>query len=456
MSKGKAMVDRQVGRACLLLCVLGSLLILPAAPPMQAQMNSTRGTIIVGLATDIPPFAAQAENGQVIGFDVELFKLLARTAGLRVAYEAVPFAQLIPGVATRLYDAAIGCMAATDARKTLVDFSAGYLTTGSILVVAADHSPLTTIAELTAETRVSALAESASWRLLTQESSAEVIAVATLDEALALAAARSVDAALVEEIAAERFMRLHPEIRLQRTSGLITPNQCAIAVSKDNPQLLLELNAALTRLKNNGKYLALYRRWFGNRPLDGPHAVVLPTQLITTTPTTAFPADPRTEAALGAYSLTLLTEPTTYQLIELGSTGEWLEGEVVTSAATLQGITTLAASQQALRRGTWHVVQLDPVAMTVQITATLSLSATATSNALAPTALPPPSAQITAAATGNDSTRPELVPLRKEYQVTIAADGKLTGNAILYQSATPTSTQLITTTYSLVGQRIIY
>lgn len=449
------MVDRQVGRACLLLCVLGSLLILPAAPPMQAQMNSTRGTIIVGLATDIPPFAAQAENGQVIGFDVELFKLLARTAGLRVAYEAVPFAQLIPGVATRLYDAAIGCMAATDARKTLVDFSAGYLTTGSILVVANDHPPLTAIAELTPETRVSALAESASWRLLTQESSAEVVAVTTLDEALALAAARSVDAALVEEIAAERFMRLHPEIRLQRTSGLITPNQCAIAVSKDNPQLLLELNAALTRLKNNGKYLTLYRRWFGNRPFDGPHAVVQPSPVITTTPTTALPADPLVEAALGAYRVTRLTEPTTYQLIELRPTGEWLEGEVITSTATLQGLTALAATQQALRLGNWHVVQRDPVAMTVQITATLPLSATATSDPLAPAALTRLLDRIITATVGTASMRPKLVPLRKEYQVTIEADGKLTGNAILYQSALSTSTQFITTTYPLVGQRIM-
>jgi len=444
------------GRACLLLCILGSLLILPAAHPIQAQMNSTRGTIIIGVATDVPPFAAQAENGQVIGFDVELIKLLTRTAGLRVAYEAVPFTQLIPGVATRLYDATIGCIAATDARKSLVDFSTGYLTTGNILVVATDHPPLTTIAELTPENRVSVLAESASWRLLTQASNAEVVAVTTLAEALALAAARSVDAALVEEIAAERYMRLHPEIRLQRTSGLISPSQCAIAVSKDSPQLLLELNAALTRLKNNGKYLALYRRWFGNRPLEGPRATVLPSTASTTTLATAAPADPLVEATLGVYRLTLLTAPATYQLIELGATGEWLAGEVVANAAPLQGITTLAASQQASRRGTWQIAQRDPVAMTVQITATLPLSAPSASALLIDGGVATPLPQtIPTTATGNQEAW-QTAPLRQEYQMTIQADGKVTGSTILYHSTMPTSTQLITTTYSFVGQRMIY
>ncbi len=269
------------------LCLLCGLLLLPAPAPAQAQsgttggtMSTTRGgTFIIGVAMDMPPFAAQAANGQSIGFDLDLLKTLVRTAGLRVSYEAVPFIQLIPGVATQLYDAAIGCITDTEERRALVDFSSPYFTTGSVFAVAAESTPLYDLTDLTPETTVSTMSESASWRFLQAQGTAEVVAAASPQAALELAAARVTDAAFVDEIIADRYIRTRPESRLRSVSGLVTTGHCAIAVSKGNPRLLLELNAALTRLQNNGKYLTIYRRWFGSRPLAGPRPASRPVSM---------------------------------------------------------------------------------------------------------------------------------------------------------------------------------
>jgi ABC-type amino acid transport substrate-binding protein len=440
--------------------LLFSLLLFPASAPVQAQSNATRGTVIIAIATDLPPFAAQAANGQVVGFDMDLLNMLVRTAGLRVAYEPVPFIQLIPGVATELYDAAAGCIGVDEERKVLVDFSAPYFTTGAVLVVSQNNPPLYDLTDLTPAMTISTIAESQTEALLRAHNVATVVTVATMAEALELAAAQVTTAALADEISAERFMRSHPEVGLHSVSGLVAPGSCAIAVSKGNPRLLLELNAALTRLKNNGKYLAIYRRWFGNRPLTGPRPAVRPTPIVASTQLTATVAatlavttttgaeSPLAAAAMGAYAVTLLTEPPAYQILELAPAGAWLKSPPLADEEPLRGLNTLSSGQLPVQQGRWQALPADPLAQRIAISATVPFSVTA------PTGTPSDSAILPQSS-------------RKEYQLTIGDDGALQGTYILYTSAPPTATVAVTATMNstatgwisetveLIGQRIV-
>jgi glutamine transport system substrate-binding protein len=424
-------------RALGLLLLLGLLLAPP--PAASAQSRTTRGTFIIAVATNTPPFAVQADNGQLVGFDLDLTKLLVRTAGLRVAYEAVPFIQLIPGVATRLYDAAVGCIVTNEERKTLVDFSSPYFTTGKVFAFSENSPPIYDLTDLTPEITLSVMAESAAWSFLTEQNIATAVTATTPAAALELAAARVTNAAFVDEISADLFRRAHPEAHLQVVSGLVTTDQCAIAVSKENPQLLLELNAAMTRLKNNGKYLAIYRRWFGSRPLSGPPPVSRPTPLTEGTQG-ATPAAPAADMAIGAYTITLLTEPSAYQLIELTSNGLWLESSAGPDAEAMPGVRSLTTGQLPVQQGRWQAVRTDPIALTIEISATVQLSAITTDNA---------NEGIDSAASA-----PPLQP-HEAYQLTIQGDGAVRGAYTLFARAMPTTTMLTTTTVEFVGQRVI-
>ena len=411
--------------------VLFALLLPPTAPSVHAQNGTVTGTIIIAVAADAPPFAAQADNGQIVGFDVDLIKLLVRTAGLHVTYEAAPFVQLIPGVATQLYDAAVGCITTTDERKSLVDFSDSYFTTGNVFVFSKNSAPVYDLTDLTPETTISTMAETAGWSFLSKQSEAKIIATTTVQRALEMAAARLADAAFVDEITTDRYMRTHPEAGLQVVSGLVQSGGCGIAVSKENPRLLLELNAALTRLKNNGKYLTIYRRWFGSRPLAGPRPVQRPIATVegqsdaTALTLLAQPTAnvPFADNVSGAYAVTLLTEPLAYQLVELTADGRWLESNPVPDAATLRGIKSLAGAMAAggqvtIQEGRWQGLRLDPLGTTVELSATLPLT-----TALAVT----DTAQLT-------------IQPHRDYQLAINDNGQLQGFYTLYTAAVPTDT----------------
>ncbi len=447
-------------RMTLFLLLIGFLL--PSTvPAAHAQTGMTRGTLIIAIAADGPPFAALAENGQVVGFDIDLMKTVARTAGLRVSYESVPFVQLIPGVATRLYDAALGCIFINDERKALIDFSTPYFTTGSLLAFSENSAPLYNLTDLTAESKISVIAESAGATFLSNHSSAALFPVNLPQEALELAAARVTDAAFIDEITLSRFQRANPEAQLQAVGGVVTTEQCAIAVSKENPRLLLELNAALTRLKNNGNYLAIYRRWFGSRPLTGPRPVSRPTPTVTNGEGTlpALPAssiiqnDPLVEAAIGSYVLTLTTEPPRYRFIELGLDGQWLESQMVPNADSFRGVQSLTSGQLPVQSGIWQVMRTDPIAHTVQISATVQIS---------PPVQISPTIQISSTVgisstgkSGDSETVLQPIQPREEYQLTIQDDGTVRGLYTLYQSAVPTVTLLLTETIEIAGKRVI-
>lgn len=446
------------------LLLLVSILFMPAAPVVQAQQSGTQGTIIVAVAANAPPFAAQAENGEIVGFDINIMQTVARTAGLRVHYEAVPFAQLIPGVATRLYDAAIGCIFINDTRRTLVDFTVAYFTTGAVLVYPKLAPPLYDFSDLTEEMVIAVFADSPGEITVKEKSVAQILPFD--NEALMVNALTSgnADAILIDEITALRMIRANPEANLGMASGLLSNNQCGIVVSKENHQLLLELNAALTRMKNNGRYLTIYRRWFGTRPLNGPRPLARPTPHTDLTdggvsipPAATTALDPLVESALGLYLLTMASEPATYQLLELATDNLWLESMTVPQADTLRGIQTLTTGALQVQSGTWQSTRVDPIAMTVRISATVPLSTTVAGGTVV-------SGTVVSGTvdgeTGDGETQSEGVTAtalqpHKSYQLTVADDGSLRGSYTLYTTAVPTTSVVLTETLEFVGKRVL-
>ena len=48
----------------------------------------------------------------------------------------------------------------------------------------------------------------------------------------------------------------------------LAPDGIAMAVSKDNPELLEKVNKAIADLKADGTYAKLYKKWFGVEPKE--------------------------------------------------------------------------------------------------------------------------------------------------------------------------------------------
>ena len=128
---------RQVVTLSLVLLALVAALAAPAfagrapQPSATIQMQSTddwarvkaAGKIVVGTAADYPPFEFYSSNYQFDGFDIALFKELAKRLDVQVEFNDFAFEGLLDALRLDQVDAAIGAISVTPDRQQVVDFS---------------------------------------------------------------------------------------------------------------------------------------------------------------------------------------------------------------------------------------------------------------------------------------------------------------------------------------------
>ncbi len=100
-----------------------------AAPESVIETIKKRGAIRVGMSTFVP-WAMRDQNGELIGFEIDVAKKLA--ADMDVAVEFVPTAWdgIIPALLAGTFDVVIGGMSITPARNLTVNFTVPYAHSG--------------------------------------------------------------------------------------------------------------------------------------------------------------------------------------------------------------------------------------------------------------------------------------------------------------------------------------
>jgi len=85
-----------------------------------------RGKLIVGTSADYMPFEGVDEDGNFIGFDMDLIREIGSRLGLEVEIVDMAFDVLIAGVQEKKIDAAVAAIQYTPERDEAVDFSVPY------------------------------------------------------------------------------------------------------------------------------------------------------------------------------------------------------------------------------------------------------------------------------------------------------------------------------------------
>jgi ABC-type amino acid transport substrate-binding protein len=108
----------------------------PASVPEAAAVPQLAdGELKVGVELKYPPMEFfDKEFNKEAGVDVEIANALGRVLGVQMAFEDMPFDDLVDAVANGQVDAAISTIAVTDERRARIDF-VPYLSMGSGILV---------------------------------------------------------------------------------------------------------------------------------------------------------------------------------------------------------------------------------------------------------------------------------------------------------------------------------
>ncbi|WP_273456601.1 transporter substrate-binding domain-containing protein [Nevskia ramosa] len=223
-----------------------------------------RGELRVGLEAGYLPFEMRDKRGEIIGFDVDLAKLMARYMGVKVSFVNTQWDGIIPALLTDKFDILMSGMTITPERNLQVNFARPYITIGQTILLAKKHADtVKSVKDLNDPKYVIAT------KLGT---TGDIAAKRFLGKAKLKTFETEADAALeVRNGRADAFVYDLPfnvvyiaqfKDSLVHLKEPFTKEPLGWAVRKGDPDFLNWLDHFQDQIRNDGSYDALYGKWF--------------------------------------------------------------------------------------------------------------------------------------------------------------------------------------------------
>lgn len=248
----------------LLALLMSSLMLLAFA----GCKNKEDDKLIMATNATFPPYE-YVEDGDYVGIDVEIAELIAQELGKELEIKDVEFGSIIGGVKTGKYDIGMAGMTVTEDRKKNVNFSTTYATGIQSVIVKADATyesyedfytafddegnpagvkegiKIGVQQDTTGDIYCSS--DPADWGFGEEN----VVRYKTGADAVQALIEGKVTAVIIDNEPAKSFVAVNEGLKIQETA--FADEEYAIAINKENNDLLDDVNAALKKLTDNGE-----------------------------------------------------------------------------------------------------------------------------------------------------------------------------------------------------------
>ena len=207
------------------------------------------GTLTMGTNASFPPYEYVDDNGNIVGIDAEIAQAIADKLGMKLEIKDMEFESLVPAVKAKSIDLALAGMTVTDERKQSVNFSDSY-STGVQVVIVKENSEIKTVDDLKGK-KIGVQAGTTSDTYCTDDFGEEnVKQFSNGSLAVAALANGQVDCVVIDNEPAKNYVAANSGLKILDTEYVT--EDYAIAISKDNDELLKKVNNALKELKEDG------------------------------------------------------------------------------------------------------------------------------------------------------------------------------------------------------------
>lgn len=211
-------------------------------------------TLTMGTNATFPPYEFY-ENEKIVGIDADIAAAIAEKLGMELKIEDMEFGSLIGAVQTGKIDMCLAGMTVTDERKESVNFSDSYAT-GVQVIIVKEGSEVKTFDDLVGGKKVG----------VQESTTGDIYASDTVEngglgnefverynkgtEAVQALLQDKIDAVIIDSEPAKSFVEANEGLKIL-DSEYVTEDY-AIAIAKENTELLDKVNKALAELKADG------------------------------------------------------------------------------------------------------------------------------------------------------------------------------------------------------------
>ena len=229
-----------------------------SCPPLELPSGDR---IVIGVAVSLPPYSFLDENGQAIGYSVDLTRAIARVMQLNIKVKIGPWGEIRQALETGDIDAAP--MYYSVERDKLVDFSSPFSIVHNAIFIHQDTPAIKTEDGLRGKDIIVIRGDIMHDYVLENGLSDNPVLALTESDALRLLASGEHDCALMARIPGLYWAKKLELSNIVTVGPLLYPSEICYAVKEGNTALQHLLSEGLVSLEKTGEYKRIHDKWLG-------------------------------------------------------------------------------------------------------------------------------------------------------------------------------------------------
>jgi L-cystine transport system substrate-binding protein len=219
------------------------------------------GVLTVGTEGTYPPFTFHDEKGELTGFDVEIAREVAERLGVEAKFMETQWDAIFAGLDSERFDMIANQVGIRPDRQEKYDFSEGYITSAAVLIVNESNNDIKAFEDI--DGKKSAQSLTSNYGDIAKSYGAELIGVEGFNQAIELLAQNRADATINDKLSFLDFKKQKPDAPVKIVATADDASQSGLMFRKGNETLVEEVNKALQGMIDDGTYLEISKKWFG-------------------------------------------------------------------------------------------------------------------------------------------------------------------------------------------------
>ncbi|MEA3544345.1 MAG: transporter substrate-binding domain-containing protein [Thermodesulfobacteriota bacterium] len=248
-----------------LACLLALCVVLPGVVSADTLDDiQARGVLKVGMEPGYMPFEMTNQKGEIIGFDVDMAKGIAKAMGVKLELVNTAWDGIIPALLTKKYDMIMSGMTVTQERNLKINFADPYIVIGQTILIKKEHAAdVKSYKDLNKKgykvgSKLGTTGEKATKRMIPNCS---YISFDTEQEGITDLVNGKIDAFVYDLPYMEIAYAQKGEGKLTYLNEPFTYEPLAWAIRRGNHDFLNWLNNYMTQVRSDGTYDKIYAKW---------------------------------------------------------------------------------------------------------------------------------------------------------------------------------------------------
>lgn len=229
----------------------------------QLAQIQEKGELIVAMEGTWSPWTYHDESDQLIGYDVEVARLIAEKLGVEATFVEGEWDGLFAGLDAGRYDMVVNGVEITEERAEKYDFTDPYAYIRTAVIVDGDNDQIQSFEDLKGKKTANTI--SSTYAELAESYGAQVTGVDDLNQTFELLLSGRIDATLNAELTFDDYMKAHPERNLKIAA--LTDDAALVCIplrkGEESAALREAVNQAIKEISDSGQLAQLSEKYFG-------------------------------------------------------------------------------------------------------------------------------------------------------------------------------------------------